>query len=226
MTNQASKDINRTAGMVLVTGAVLAIAFMLHHPSTGGDSFAAALAELRDEASLSGWVHGALIVVMSGIWFGGYGLSLDLGIKQPLPALGFLAFTLGTLAYAMAAMFSGFITPHIGDVFAESTPEQMEHARALLSLTGAANQAFANAGLIGTAVGILAWSLALVSSAGLGRWVGIFGVLVSALPAVLLLTGHLVLHITGMTLVVVAHGAWYALGGVLLLRGGVQKTSR
>lgn len=218
MNSTSTQTMDQAAGIALMAGAVLALVFMLHHPSTAAEDFAAALAELRAEGATARWVHGLLIVVMSGIWFGGYGLSSNLGLNRPLPLLGLLAFSLGTLAYFTAAMVSGFIVPHLGDVYSGSSPERLEHARALLTLTGITNRVFAGAGVVGTATGILAWSLALLPRPGGGRWIGAFGLAAAIVPAALLLSGHLRLHVTGMTLVVAAHGAWYLLAGWHLLR--------
>lgn len=218
-------QLDRVAGFALMGGALLAVFFMLHHPSTSSGEIGAALAELQAEGALSAWVHGMLIVVMIGIWFGGYGLTVRLGTRQVLPPLGFLLFGLGTVAYCLAATVSGFIVPRIGSEFANSSPELMEQARGMLMLSGITNQAFANAGLIGTSAGILCWSMALAKRTSWARWAGVFGLIVSVLPALLLLTGQLRLHLTGMTLVVVASSAWYLLIGALLVLGRVNEAT-
>lgn len=217
--NTTSSPLSRASGIALIVGALLTMFFMLHHPSTSSDQLGAALAEIRDEGMLSAWVHGMLMALMVCIWFGTHGLTRALGADRALPILGFMLFSLGTLAYCVAAMVSGFIVPWIGAGFAGSEPETMEQARSLLRLSGVTNQAFANAGLIGTSAGILLWSLSLLARRSSARWLGAAGIAVAAVPAVLLLTGQLRLHVTGMTIVVFADGAWYLLAGWLLLRG-------
>jgi hypothetical protein len=219
MNASSTGALNRATGIALIAGSILALAFMLHHPSTSAGDLAAALAEISAEGKLSAWVHGLLMVTMTGIWFGTYGLAVCLGTSRPLPVLGFMLFGLGTLAYLLAASVSGFIVPAIGADYAGSPAAEMEHAHALLDLAGTANQVFANAGVIATAAGILAWSISLALRPGSGRWIGVFGIAVSILPALMLLTGHLRLHVTGMTLVVAAHGAWYLLAGWYLAFG-------
>lgn len=216
-----TRVLNRATGIALIAGSILALAFMLHHPSTSAGDLASALEEISAEGNLSGWVHGLLMVTMTGIWFGTYGLTACLGTSRPLPVFGFMLIGLGTLAYLLAASVSGFIVPAIGADYAGSPAAEMEHARALLDLAGTANQVFASAGVMATAAGILAWSLCLVLRPGSSRWIGVFGIAVSILPALMLLTGHLRLHVTGMTLVVAAHGGWYLLAGwYLAFRSG------
>jgi len=223
MNSTSGSQLNRLAGMALMGGAALAIFFMMYHPSTSSHELGAALGEMRDEGAVSAWVHGMLILVMVGIWFGTYGFTRRLGAERTLPVLGFMLFGLGTLAYCLAAMVSGFIVPEIGTSYADVSPDQLETARGLLHISGIANQAFARAGLIGTSLGIVVWSLALITRASIVRFVGIFGLAVGLLPAVLLLTGNLTLHLAGMTGVVVANGIWYVLIGYLMIWGPLKK---
>jgi len=223
MNSTPGSQLNRIAGMALMGGAALAIFFMSHHPSTSSQELGAALGEIRDEGVVSAWVHGMLILVMVGIWFGTYGLTRRLGAERALPVLGFMLFGLGTLAYCLAAMVSGFIVPEIGSRFADVPADQLEQAKGMLLISGISNQAFANAGLIGTSLGIVAWSLALMTHASINRIVGILGLAVGLLPAVLLLSGNLTLHLAGMTGVVITQSTWYLLIGYLMIWGPLKK---
>ena len=223
MNTTPDTQLNQAAGITLMAGAALAVFFMLHHPSTSSSELGAALGEIRDEGAISAWVHGMLILVMVGIWFGAYGLTRRLGAERALPVLGFMFFSLGTLAYCLAAMISGFIVPQIGLRFADAAPDQMQQALGLLRLSGVSNQAFANAGLIGTSLGIMVWSCVLLAQRSITRLTGAFGMAVGVLPAIMLLTGNLTLHLAGMTAVVVAHSTWYLLVGALMVWGPLKK---
>jgi len=222
MNTQSTAPMTRAAGITWMTGALLMVFFMLHHPSTQSSGLGEALNEIRSEGHLSAWVHGMLIVVMVAIWLGGYGLTQRLGNTRVWPVLGLLLFSLGTLGYVAAAMVSGFIVPQIGEHYAGAAPEAMEQARALLNLSGIANQAFANAGLVGTSAGILCWSLALLPRPGIVKLAAVTGILVGLLPIIMLLAGHLVLHLAGMTGVVVADSAWYLFTGALMVWGPLK----
>jgi len=222
MNVKTATSLTRNAGIFWISSALLMVFFMLHHPSTQSSGIGEALSEISSEGHLSAWVHGMLILVMVGIWFGGYGLTGRLGCKRAWPLLGLMLFSLGTLGYILAAMVSGFIVPQIGAQYADAAPEAVEQARALLSLSGIINQAFANAGLVGSSAGILCWSLALVVRPGIVRIAGLIGILAGAVPIAMLLTGHLVLHLTGMTLVVVADSIWYLFTGALMVWGPLR----
>lgn len=217
MTHTAPHSLHRSAGITWIACGLLSIAFMLHHPSIGSDTLPERLQELSNKAMISAWVHGLLIVLMTGLFYGGVGLSQRLGLQRTLPVLALILFGLGTLAYMLAAIVSGFITPDLGEYF-NRHPEQLASAESLLRAAWAANQAFARAGLIATAAAMTCWSAALCSQPGLRRWVGLAGLLLALIPAALLLTGHLALQVTGMTATVIAVSVWYMLAGFWLMR--------
>lgn len=217
------KQASRVAGIILMAAAALAIFFMLHHPSTSSHEMGEALKEIRDEGSISAWVHGLLMLVMIGIWFGTYELTQRLGADRALPILGFMFFGLGTIAYCLAAMVSGFVVPEIGARYAGLSATEIEQARGLLRISGITNQAFAKAGLIGTSVGIFCWSVLLLTRGSSARAAGLIGLVLGLLPPIMLLMGYLTLHVTGMTAVVVAHSAWYGLIGYLMVWGSLRE---
>ncbi len=218
----SNSRLTTVSGLALIAGALLTVFFMLHHPSTSAGDLAGALDEIGHEAAISAWVHGLLILVLAGIWFGCYGLTRRLGSGHTLPVLGFMLFTLGVFAYMLAALVSGFIVSEIALYFAGAPVAEMQQAGGFLRANWAANQAFANAGLIGTSLGILCWSVAMLLRQSLVRLAGVVGIMVAALPAVLLVTGHLQLHVLGMTIVVVANSIWYLMTGVLMVWGALR----
>lgn len=220
MHSGSTSGLTRAAGYSFIIGAILALVFMLHHPGISADNTAGALAELRAESAISAWVHGLLMLVLLAVWLGGYGLTRLLGWNRVLPVAGLLLFTLGTLGYCIAAITSGFITPRIGELYAGAPAGQMEYARMLVSNNWLINQAYANAGLIGSSVGVTLWSLALcLGNSGWQKAAGVIGLFAGLVPVVLLFSGHLSLHITGMTAVVVIQGVWYVVCGGVMLRG-------
>ncbi len=211
------------AGWLWVVGAVLAIVFMLHHPSTSSHETAKMLAELRDKGMLSAWVHGLLIVVMMGWWLAAYGLTVRLGHHRLLPVTGLLMFSVGIFGYSLAAIASGFVAPEIAEIFAGTSTAQMEQGRNLLRISWVVNQAFANLGLIGTSLAILAWGGALITHTGVARVTGVLGIFAGVLPVLLLLSGYLHLDVTGMTMVVVLHCVWYLIIGIQMLWGPLHQ---
>ncbi len=221
----SNSRLNPVSGLALMAGAVLTIVFMLHHPTTSAGDLSGVLEEIQHEAAVSAWVHGLMIAVLAGIWFGAYGLTVRLDAGRALPSLGYLLFSLGVLAYMLAAVVSGFIVPEIAAHFGGSQAAEMQQAPGFLAAGWAANQAFANAGLIGTSLGILCWSIALLVHQKLARIAGLIGILVGLFPILLLLGGHLRLHITGMTAVVVVNSIWYLMIGALMLWGELKQES-
>lgn len=225
MNTTSESRLTRAAGYALIIGSVLAVVFMSHHPSTESSGLVERLKELEAEASLSAWVHGLMMIVIVAWLYGAYGLSARLGMRFALPPLGLILFSLGSLAYVLAALVSGFVVSELGVYFAGLNSEQMQLAPALLRAGWIANQALANAAVIATAMAIAIWSLCLLRLGGRLRVLGMLGLLAAVLPAGLLLTGIFSLHVPGMTAVVLANGLWFVITGVVMIRGKLPSMS-
>ncbi len=223
--NDTTRQLTTAAGYALIIGSILAVVFMSHHPSIAADGLVERLQELKAEAAMAAWVHGLMILVIVAWLYGAWGLSARLGLNRALPPLALILFSLGCLAYMLAALVSGFVVTELGVYYAGGSPEQMQQAPGFLRAGWIANQALANAGLIGTSLAIAMWSLTMLGIGGRLRWLGLLGLLASLMPAVLLLTGHLSLHVTGMTLVVVAGGLWFVITGLVMIRGKLPRVS-
>jgi hypothetical protein len=210
---------DQTSGLVLGAGALLSIFLMAHHPTAGSTGLVAAVGEIARKAALSRFVHGGLIACMGLVLLGLVGLSDALGWRLARVRLAMMAYASGFLALAGAALVNGFIVEGLAERYLGAPDGEMEGVRDLLRLCFETNQTLARAGVMGFSAGILCWSLVLLQRAGWAKGIGALGLAAGVLPAAGLLTGHLRLHLHGMTAVVLAQAVWYVAVAAWLLRG-------
>lgn len=91
-------------------------------------------------------------------------------------------------------------------------------ARALLGYTGAINQAFAAVFVMGWSAAMVAWSVAILRSAALARWLGWYGLVVGAVLLSVTALGRLRLDVHHFGLIVLAQGVWTLAAGAQLVR--------
>jgi hypothetical protein len=209
------------AGILLVAATVLEIAAMAHHPSVHSPDIAEAIEEIVRLASLSAWVHGVLIALMLGIFYILTEFSRRRGIERPWVRAGLIAYAVGVLSMIGAALMSGFVIGHVAAATAHLPDADLRTSAQLLNFCSVLNQTFANLGAILMSLGIVFWSIDLLRTRPLPRFLGMFGLLVGIVPALALVFGGLHLNVLGMTQVVVLQALWNVGIGVLLVRGTV-----
>jgi hypothetical protein len=209
----------RKTGLVLVAATVLEIAAMAHHPSVAAHDVGHAIEEIARLSDLSGWVHGVLIALMLGIFYGLVEFSRRRGIVLPWVRAGLIAYAVGVLAMIGAAMMSGFAIGQVASFAAHLADPDLHASAQLLNFCVVLNQMCANLGAIMMSLGIVFWSIDLLRGPRLAWLVGIFGLLIGLVPAAALVLGVLHLDVHGMTGVVLLQSVWNIGIGVLLARG-------
>lgn len=190
---------DRAVGALLVASAVLTVVAMAHHPSgvQGGN--------------LVYLVHGAMVVLLSVMFFGFCYYSLRRGLDRPLILAALVAYLLSYFAHVVAGTINGFVVPALS----EQGPD-IPHA--IFVFAWESNQAFARLGTAATAVAFGLWGFDLLRRGDVvSRLVGGFGIVAGVVPLALLLHDatmdvHTALLIYGL------HSGFVALVGVHLLR--------
>lgn len=167
-------------------------------------------------------------VVAHGIALIGVPLSLmgAIGIGRRLRHAGsratanlaLVTYLVSNVAVLIAGSASGLMAPAIARRLAIQDPSTVAIWRALFSYNGIINQAFATIYVVGLALSVLLWSLAILRSTAYPRWIGSFGVVLSlALLGVLTASrAHLDVHTFG--LVALLQGAWMVAVALPMLR--------
>lgn len=204
-------------GLLLIMGGLLTPLAMLVHPTARGADMAARLASLTEISALGRHVHLAMILCIVVLW-----LSLASLARRRQDdawvATGMRLYALGAAAMLGAALISGFV---VGDYLHRALPAMArdEDALAGVLLAFSANQVLAGAGTLFLSAGIVSWSVAMLwHPSRLAKVCGAYGVLAGLLCLVGYASGWIVLDVSGMTLVVVAHSTWYGLLGAWSLR--------
>ena len=204
MTQSGAGTGDRFAGLALIGAAAASLVAMAHHPA-GAHSGPAA-----------GLVHGAMILLLAGIAFGFVHFARRRGLARPAMLAGLVAFSVSLVAHVGAATINGFVVPALASRGAGAVGHDV------FLLAWEANQALARLGVFATGAAFLLWSGDLLRGpGGEARLVGAAGLPAGAVPAILLAAGAIRMDVAGAFLVYAAHGAWVALVGVHLLRGGL-----
>jgi len=221
---QTSQAVSKITGALLILGAVGTLFLMSHHPTLGTPEFHSLAEEVRGEARGNQLVHGAMIAIMLGYYFGMVLLARQVGRDRWQITLGLIFFALATAMMTLAPLMSGFLIPELAKGVAE-TQEGRETFRVLINMAHAMNQVFANTGVVAFGAGIALFGLALLGEEGMNRITGIAGLLVGIVLMMGMLMGHIYLDVHGMMGVAGGMGVWFALAGLLLIRAGGQAES-
>jgi hypothetical protein len=193
---------DRIAGGALILGALLSVLAMAHHP------------DHVDPGGLVGIVHGAMIVLMSAAAFGYTHFALRRGLKRPEILAGLIAYLVSLVAHLGAGTINGFIVPALAARGADLASHDV------FLLAWESNQALARLGVFATAAAFTFWSIDFLRRSGLEtKTIGGLGLLAGLVPAVLLATGAINMHVAGAFAAYAAFAAWGVLVGLHLVRG-------
>ena len=216
MTDQHNTIGGKVAGAALA-GAVLGSVFlMLHHPTVGSPGHDTIASEIIAERGLNMIVHGGMISFVLIYYFALSALTKQLGESKATVRGAQILFGAATFAMVGAALVSGFIVPGLAEHFMDGAREEL--FRAQLRTLGEINQALSAFGSVCYGAAIFLWSLQLATSNGIARLAGLLGIPMGLGIAIGVSTGHVALHVHGMTMVVIIMGVWFAIVALLLAR--------
>lgn len=191
---------DRVAGGLLAVASLVSMLVMAHHPS---DAHQLATGQL---------VHGAMIAIVGLTALGLVQFARRLGLDRLTVLAGLIAYGIGVFGDIGAATINGFV---VTNLVAHRVDDH-----AMYALAWEANQALARLGVVATGVGFVLWSVALVTRTGLpGRVLGGLGIVAGVVPAVLLMSGLMTMHLHGAILIYGGQALWMALAGLYLWSG-------
>lgn len=189
----------RDAGRVLVVASLASVLMMAHHPSSAHD------------LAMGQFVHGAMIAIIGLMALGLVQFARGLGLDRLTVLAGLIAYAIGTAAGIGAATINGFV---VTNLVAKGVTDHD-----IFALAWEANQALARLGVVAWGAAFLLWSVDLVQRGGIGRWLGVLGIVAGALPIALLLTATLSMNLHGAILIYGGQAAWMALAGAYMWLG-------
>ncbi|MBV9882307.1 MAG: hypothetical protein JO276_04800 [Sphingomonadaceae bacterium] len=195
---------DRIAGGALIAGAMLSVLVMAHHP------------EHVDPNGIVGLVHGAMLTLMTIIFYGFAHFALRRGVARPPILAGLICYAIGVVADLGAGTTNGFIVPAL------AAHGSVLSGRDVFLLAWEANQALARLGVFATAAAFVFWSLDFLRRPGFeAKAIGALGLIAGIGPASLLISGVIDMHVAGAFLAYAAFALWGVLVGFHLVRGGL-----
>ena len=190
----------RAGGPILTASSLLFVALITNHPTAGSGLF------------LHQGIHGLLMLMILTMTAGF--LLFVLWRRSLLAAIGLVPFAAGAIAAFGAGTINGFIAPSLVTQGIASYGD----------LLWTSNQVLASIGIVATAAAFSLWSLDLWR---LGwRITAALGLLAGMLPAMLLLSGRIDMHITGAMIAYSANAIWALWLGVVLIRKAFKREER
>jgi hypothetical protein len=205
---------DRMSGIALIAGMAGSIITMAFHP-TGHD-----LSVPEHSASmmqLNVAVHSLALVCIPILFLGALGLTRRLAAPNRLGLAGLVLFGFAEVAVMIAATASGLVAPGLFRHIA-ADPNMADTWRAVLTLNGHLNQAFAMVYVVASSAAIVLWSAAILRSSTFPRTLGIYGSILGPLTLFAVLSGHLRLNVHGFGMVVLGQAVWFVTVGVVLCR--------
>lgn len=205
----------RLIGWSLLGLSILANLAMAHHPHLTLPDPHGQIAQMKQIAPLTAYVHGLLmLVVLLYVWLFTFYATVK---NTPIVWLGSGLFAVGGLAMAGAALISGFLAPVMMLSTDIGSTEKLAIFEFQSRLMWHSNQVLAHAGTFAWLCALQCWSFNLIRDNKIARWVGLIGLLISSMSLTGIITGHWNLDVKGMGLMVFAITFWFcSLAGYLL----------
>jgi hypothetical protein len=215
---------DRMSGMALITGMAGSIITMALHP-TGHDLSTPEHSATMMQLNVA--VHSLALVCVPILFMGAIGLTRRLASPNRLALAALVMFGFAEVAVMIAASMSGLVAPGLFHHMA-AEPGMSDTWRAVLTLSGHLNQAFAQVYVFASSAAIVLWSAAILRAHTFSRSLGIYGCVLGPLTVIAVLSGHIRLNVHGFGVIILSQALWLIAAGVLLCRekdGPAQATS-
>ena len=203
---------DRQSAIALLVGSIAWIVTMALHP-TGGS-----FEKIVRISSVIVGTHSLAIATIPLMLFGFWGLTARLGSDRGLPLLALITYAFGSVAALCAAVINGLTLPAFAKQLAEADPASRDLAHLVVDYGSTMNAGFARVFMVATALAVLLWSISILTTRALPRWIGAIGLAAGLTGLVLVLSGGIDVHVHDFGLFVFGYAAWTILVGVLLWR--------
>src|SRR5215213_9541412 len=203
---------DRQSAIALLVGSIAWIVTMALHP-TGGS-----FEKIVRISSVIVGTHSLALATIPLMLFGFLGLTARLGTDRGLPLAAIITYAFGSVAAMCAAVINGLALPAFAQRFAAADPASLDVAHLVVAYGSMMNAGFARVFMAATAVAVVLWSISILTTRALPRWIGAVGLAAGLGGLVLLLSGRLGVHVHEFGLFVFGYAAWTILVGVLLWR--------
>ncbi|GGD71083.1 hypothetical protein GCM10011514_38980 [Emticicia aquatilis] len=198
------------AGYCLVIGSVLMILTMVLHPA-GGD--------LEHIVSISNVLiisHSIAVFSVPFVAFGFYGLSENLTTNNRLSYLGFAFIVFALFAAMMAASINGLILPMYASKFSTESGQNLENVKLIISYGSKFNKAMDYIFIWGYSIAMFIWSVIIIQTSKLPRWIGFYGFILLAFVLLGFLLEYNFISVWGFRIYIFGIVSWIVLAGIFM----------
>lgn len=197
----------KSTGISLISGAILLIATMVLHPSGGS------MEHIIQISSTITITHAMAILCLPIILFGFYGLTNKLLEKWKASILAFIIMSFSLVAALFAALVNGLTLPYFLGQYANSIEENTAVLAPIVNYSFALNKPLDYVFIVGCCLAILIYSIIIIRSNKMPRWIGYLGVSIMVFAIIGASTGFVFTSLTGFRLFTFSLAAWILSAG-------------
>jgi hypothetical protein len=207
-----NNSFEKNCGIALIVFTILLLFTMVLHPAGGSVEH---LIRITKTIVIT---HSVAILSLPFGWIGFWGLTRRIGTNHFLSMMGFIMISVALVAVLVAATTNGIILPLFVQNYNDASSETIALIKPILQYSFAVNQAFDYIYTALFCLAILCWSVAILQTLKIARWIGWIGVAIFAVMSVMVVSGMAVNTLYGLRLFFASIVGWIILIGIDLVR--------
>jgi len=184
--NASSQSVNlRAAGLAIVVSAIVSIvAIALDSGASGNDALSIMKSMIKIQQSHQ-LAHVVAMACLGGLMYGYTAFSQRLGLHRAPVMAALIAYGLGTVLMFLGTIIDGFVATDTALMFVDQAPDLLKTGFWMIqTMAGVVLIDLAKVAWVLQSIAVLFWAVALLQERGLKRAIGVFGLVVGALPAI------------------------------------------
>jgi hypothetical protein len=206
------QQLYKNSGISLLIGSFLMVATMVLHP------FGGSFEQLLAISTMTIVSHSIAIFSIPFTLFGFWGLTKRLEAEETFAKAAFITAALGLIAAMLAAAVNGLVLPFFIEDFRDASQQTIEQIKPILRYGFALNKAFDFILIGGLCEGFLLWSIAILKTKEMPKWIGYLGILLGVGFLTLLLSGFVLTSLYGFRLFVFGIVLWIIATAIYLMK--------
>ena len=217
-THNQTEAFAKNAGIALIVFTVLLLFTMVLHPAGSN------VHGLISKAEMIIGVHGVALLSIPVGWVGFWGLSRRIGQNHFGSMFAFFVISAGLIAEMMAAAINGLVLPLYLQGYQEGTDDVLDSVQPILRYGFSINKAFDYIYTAAFSIAILIWSVIIVKTNTMSRWIGITGICISLIMIAVFFGGMMAANsLRGLRVFLGGVLVWIFVVGLDLARKRVDK---
>ena len=206
------KHFYKSSVISLITGSLLIIATMVLHPAGGNIEYI-----IKITKSITA-THSLALFSLPILFFSFYGLTNTLLDKWKFAKLALFMMGFGLIAAMFAALINGLTLPYFLSKYGNNIAENIDMLQLIINYGFAINKPLDYIFIIATCLAITIYSLLIVSSDKLPKWIGYFGISLILFAIIGLLTGFVFSNLIGFQVFIFGIATWFLATGMSLTK--------